>query len=678
MLTSDHLTAISSPAELSRVQSWVDDLAFILSSKPQKPAVALIAARRGCSTSLIHQKLRALREKGPLSLLDGRTRRHQIIPALGGHRSPAFIAWVHSLYYQVQRTHATPTVYGLMIARLRAWRQDPANPALAIPGYDTPPLDCPRSGYEHPYGWSQRQLNAIKPDDYNLALGRKGRHAANLLLPPVLTTRVGLHPGEVYLFDDQYYDLMVHYGHKLVRPVGLNGLDLFSGCDVIRGIRPELPDNPEGERSLTRDDLTWLIVSLLTQHGYYKDRCVITVESGSATVPEEFAKTLALVSDQKISVSIGFPGREVVKGVLTPSRGNPRFKAARESWFNLLRNRMAALPVALGRNYEDKPEDTDRIAEEDRHLLALHHQHPGLLDDLQLESLPWSRFFPLANYISEAINNRRDHDLEGYATLGLESVQWRYRDEWITEDEYRNLPGHARGAIVDRMHAGEIVTRVVKNSPREVYDAGRNDLKKISPYRWHLLIPHSLAIPRTVPDNRQIVIKSKAYGPEPIVLQSIYYPEGDQDGRPLPVGKDVLIFLPPHSPDTALLTDPHGRVLGLCFALQRSHRLDQDALLDQYAQRATLKARIGTSAETYNAQVGADRQARRDQNRALIQAQGLKPPKTAAERLKKRPSKPLRKPSQATIEVLPPEEILPTPKPLTLPPAAMGDDLDIL
>lgn len=621
-LTSDLIAEIASADELTRVLSWLDDLALVADARPQAPMVALLAARRCCSVRTIYNKLSALQTHGPLALRDKRSAR-LLAKAPAGHRSPTFVQFVHQLYYQVARNNATPSVQQLLLQRLRAWRQDPANPDLRIPGYDRPPVDSAESRYRHPKGWSLRNLNEIKPDKYQRAEGGIGRQHGDAHLPPVLTTRVGLRPGEAYLFDDQYCDLLVHYGAEVVRPVGLNVLDLASGCDIVRGIRPELRDNPDGEKTLVREDTLWLVVHILTVEGYNPDRCRLILESGTSTIGEDFQRHIALVTDRRVTVDIGAVSKDIVRGVLLPSKGNPRFKAARESWFNLLRNRMGHLPLALGMDRDHKPEDTDRLSAEDKNLLALvPHLPPTVARDLAFEGLPWSRFLPLYNAVCEALNQRTDHNLEGWASEGRERILYRLDQQWIDESEYLQLPPDTRGLIIRRMHAGEIVSRVERLSPRHVFESGRDRLARISPFRWHLLIPHKYALARRVPDNRMLVVKARRYGPEPIHFQPYLIDErGEQ--RPMPAGADILLFLSPISPTFALVTRPDGTVLGLVHPVAACTRFDDEGLIEQYAQRHQLRAEIGGTAKLHNEQLAARREARRESNAHLAEQAGL-------------------------------------------------------
>lgn len=620
-LTSDILAELPASA-VAVIDSWLADLHLVDQANPRDPVVKLVAARRAVSVRTIYNKYKAVITHGPKALLDGRHER-KLSQAPVGHRSPAFIQWVHGLYYETTRTNATPSVQYRMLAALRAWHLDPTNPGLRIPGYDFPPPHCPESRFRHPAGWSIRNLNDLKPGRYQRAEGGKGRHASSLLLPPVLTTRVGLAVGAAYMLDDQYFDLLVHYGAEPVRPVGLNVLDLASGCDVVRGIRPFLKDNPEGDKGLTRAHSLWLIVHLLTTEGYHKDGCIIYAESGSATLDQEFRRFLSLASDGKIKVEIGEVSKELVRGVLTPSKGNPRFKAARESWFNLFRNRMAHLPLSLGHNPDSKPEDTDRLAVEDKHLLSiLPHLHPSVIGEMQFEGLPWSRFLPAANLVSEAINRRTEHDLEGWASMGRERVQFLVGGQWIDEPEWLDLAPDTRALVTARMHRGEVVSRLSKLSPREVYEAGRPALKTLSPWHWDKLIPPSMAIRRTVPANRQLVVDRREYGPEPIVFRSFYLPL-DGEERPMPAGAEILLYLSPVSPGTALAVRADGRPLGLVHSVVTGLRTDQDALHAQYADRQRLRIELAPTAAEHNNTLAKARQSRREQNATVLRNAGV-------------------------------------------------------
>lgn len=641
-LNSDLLAEIPTPAALDRVQSWLTDLAMVAAARPQAPVAALVASRRGCSLKTVYNKLYAVERDGPLALLDRRSKRGLArVPT--GHRSPRFIQHVHSLYFKIARNNATPSVQDLLLASLRAWRRDPLNPALAIPGYDSPPPDSAESRYRHPFGWSLRNLNEMKPTRYQQAEGRLGRHHSNALLPPVLTTRVGLLPGECYLFDDQHYDLMVHWGDEPVRPLGLNCLDLASGCDVARGMRPELPGNPDGEKALTRAHTLWLVIHILTVVGYYHGRCKLVFESGSSSVDEEFKRHIALATDNRVTVDIGEVSKEVVRGVLLPSKGNPRFKAPRESWFNLLRNRMGFLPLALGMDRDHKPEDTDRLVAEDRHLLQVARSlPPSVFSELRTDGLPWSRFALVANAISEGVNQRTEHDLEGWAACGRERVAYRVGGEWIDESAYLQLPPETRALLVTRMRAGEVVSRLEKASPREVFDSGLPGLRRVSPFRWHLLIPAKYAIARTVPSNRMIVVSSRQYSPDPIQFQPFFFTESGEE-RPMPANQDVLLFLSPVHPEFCLVTRTDGRPYGLCFAVVKGTRFDEDALLAQYAQRNRLRADLSGTAAVHNQLLAREREERRESNAAIAEAHGADPKAVAKIR---RPSRPKKTPSK--------------------------------
>lgn len=641
-LTSDQLAEISGPAELESILSWIDDLRLVAAARPQAPVAALVAERRRVSLRTVYGKLAAWRDQGPLALRDGRARRRSA-SAPSGPSSPAFVAWVHTLYHGCARANATPTVQGLMLARLSEWRRRPHDPALRIPGYDTPPLDSADSRYRHPAGWSQRRLNTLRPRGYQATDGRVGRLAAQALLPPVLTTRVGLPVGSHYLFDDQFYDLMVHWGDAPVRPVGLNVLDLASACDVMRGIRPYLGGEADGEKALTRRDTLWLVVQLLTLVGYHPGGCALVFESGTSRVDDEFRRLLALATDGVVRVEIGEVSKEIVGGVLLPSKGNPRFKAPRESWFNLARNRMGHLPLALGMDRDAKPESTDRLVAEEGALLRLASTlPPAVVADLQFEGLPWSRFAPLANLVAEAINRRTEHQIEGWAACGRERVEYRIGDQWVTEAEYLTLAPDTRALVVDRMRRGETVSRLTRMSPREVFDAGAGGLARISPYRWHLLIPHSHALARKVPSNRQLQIQSREYGPEPLHFLPHYRTESG-DEIPLPPGADLLLFLSPLHPSFALVTRPDGTPLGLVFAVDVGTRDDRERLLAQWAVRHRLAAEIAPTSRLHAQNLADQRGARREHNAAVLESAGVAPKAVAKVRRPAAPRKPAKR-----------------------------------
>ena len=247
----------------------------------------------------------------------------------------------------------------------------------ALPGYDTPPPAGP-AGY--PCGWCEDNVLRMRPDAYALSLARQGSKQAAGYLPSILKTRVGTRFGQVVFFDDQDYDLKVAprgMSQRTIRPQGFNCLDYLSGCFMHHAIRLRWWDKDNDQyRTLTSADFTWFVVSYLQRHGYRQDGAGTTFvfEHGTATGYNNrslstyggynnFDEALTCVSHGCIRVErSGLFNQPAFANLLfrPQSSGNPNFKAPLESMFNLVRNRMAALPGATGRNRDLKPCGTVR------------------------------------------------------------------------------------------------------------------------------------------------------------------------------------------------------------------------------------------------------------------------------------------------------------------------------
>ncbi len=108
-----------------------------------------------------------------------------------------------------------------------------------------PPQQCPRDYI--PAGGTYRSLQRkFGLSDFESVSMRIGRAAAREFIRPVLTTRVGLKPGEIYMFDDVWHDIDCFFGSQVVRPMELACLDVASGCKIHYGMKPRMYDADGG------------------------------------------------------------------------------------------------------------------------------------------------------------------------------------------------------------------------------------------------------------------------------------------------------------------------------------------------------------------------------------------------------------------------------------------------
>lgn len=615
--------------------SWIDDLDRIREAgKRQRTSIVKsIAARRGVCESTVWNKFRAVAKKGAAALTDGRKReaRRASRPVKGfvagrPDDAAAFQTHVHNLYRDHNRSRSGVSVHEHLIAQWHAWRLDPYNPERKIGGYDQCPAPDRACGELHPAGWSLRNIQRMAPEKFDLTLSRIGLTKAKELLPPVITTRVGLLPGEVYMLDDMHCNNLVDFRGEVVRPLMLAALDLHSGMDLARYYRPRLTNAPEGQKEITERETLWFVLHILTNFGYRTDRpTIFVVENAKATIREAFEESLLRVFNGQVLVHRGEISGNALKYFGGPSKGNPRFKAARESWFNLFQNRLGMLPGSIGSSPDTAPEE---MSAHQRSAMVRYHQQ--ILDEaaermpldvimeMKMEILPWNRFVRAAETIAGAINDRTRHKLEGYKALGYQTIEYRRPGgQWVNEREFLALPSGERAEMSRALQSGQKDWRPRNFSPREVWDAEAPRLTKLHPSRWHLLIPSHFGIRRTVPKNRQLRIDDAQISAETIILNHTAMGLDGRERIALQPGQDVILHINPWRPDCALVMREDGSPIGVVPRIVPQTRLDQEALLAQYVERNKLVGDIGADAIEHAREVYRKREAIVDHNAAL-------------------------------------------------------------
>jgi hypothetical protein len=576
------------------------------------------ASALGVSFPTITRAVAAYRAHGWRGLNDNRGSHVVGLP-------PAFKEFVRALWLQCSRATAGREVQRMVIERLELWRST-GDTRHKLPGYDTPP---PNESTGYPRGFSEDSILRLRPDSYALAAGRQGAKASAKFLPSILKTRVGSKFGQVLFFDDQDYDLRIAApgtALKALRPQGFNCLDYLSGCFLHHVIRLRWWDAPADQfRTLTQQDFVWFVISVLQKHGYRPDSTGTTLvfEHGTATGYSnkslstvgsfsDFDEALAAVSHGCVRVErSGLFNQPAFSGMLfrPASSGNPNFKAPLESMFNLVRNRMAALPGATGRNRDLKPaEEYGRDAYTAQLLKLwerLDERHRALI---KFPVLTAAEFGTLADAVYEAINSRRDHALEGWEGCGFLAPQFRFtpdeRSPWLSRDEVSNLPDDARMAILANSEkTGHM--RTARLSPREVASLCAGELTKLPDHAIPLLIPMQWARPATVKENRTIMIKDQLLGSEPMIY--IARIEDATGARVLKSGMPVLCHLNPFDTSKLIVCREDGAFLGTIYGQSRAGFSDQDAILDQLKARAEMKADMDTAVRPHFAGAMKDR-----------------------------------------------------------------------
>jgi hypothetical protein len=302
--------------------------------------------------------------------------------------------------------------------------------------------------------------------------------------------------------------------------------------------------------------------------------------------------------------------------------------------FNLVRNRMSALPGATGRNRDLKPAEQygqDRYAGQ---LLKLWER----LDErhraaMILPILTPEEFGTAADAVYQAINARTEHALEGWEKLGFTAPQLRFtpdeRSPWLNRHQVESLPANLQAALLELTETPGHM-RPAKLSPADVARQYAGELTKLPDYLIPLLVPTAWARPATVKDNRTIVIQDNLLGAEAFSYVARFEDRGGW--RVLAPGTKVLGYLNPFDCERLVVCREDGGFLGVVRQQPRAGFLDHDAIVSQLKGRAELKADLDTGIRPHLEGEMAKRQEMKRVNGRLAEGLPVLPDEVAAAR----------------------------------------------
>ena len=486
------------------------------------------------------------------------------------------------------------------------------------PGYAERPEPSPASREGLPRGWSYDNLT--KPgtgcSKLELTRARLGPIAASDLEEQIFTTRVGLRPGEFYVFDDCWSDLQVavppSLSKKSVRPVELGCGDVFSGKKIAWGIKP-LIENAQGKRAFIRErDMRYLLAKVLCDVGFHKDGVTLLVEHGTAAISQELEFTLCVMSGGRVEERevrnksgkmerrrmIVEPGLIRVKrsgikggknfggGFDTLGKGNFRFKAGYESQHNLCHNERSNIPGQTGNNSRIAPvEDlVGREAEHVKLMTAALEINPHIFAEIK------TGFTTLANYIwahdrvEAQIGSYRDHHLQGWAEAGLCKSVFRLdvTQPWQPMSELLKIEDPGKRAAIETYIAGkDYLTTELKMSRNEAWLSGRADLIRLPSHCVPEILGPSCAEVRWVEDDNTIQFFDEAIGTDKLIFSSyVKTPSGASDF--LTPRVKYRTWVNPFDFTKLFVSTLEGNFIGVCEAKHRLDKRDDEA----YAREA--------------------------------------------------------------------------------------------
>jgi hypothetical protein len=545
---------------------------------------------KGASTLLM--MLKRWKEHGDAALLDQRSHGRDLGNVRAKGQPKAFLTFWQQIYLRHHREGTLKTGWEELIARLNRWRRGDAS--AAIPGYDRPPRNQP--GKHHPAGWSYANLTRFEPDGLTKSFVRQGRKSAKKLMHMVYHTRVGLRVGQVYMLDDQHHDVEVVFGNVTCRPLSFNVLDLLSGADIAQGYQAS-KDAHGNTIGLKEEQAWWLMLHVLSTHGYREDGTDIVVELGTATLRDELAQGLLQATRGAVRVRKGGVDNAALKGFVIAGRaaGNPNWKAARESWFNLLRNRSSMLIGAVGKDRAHAPEELDRKRRLVEKMFLAVPEHRRSLLSLNTLFLTDRQFFEMIGTtelgIIGAINSRIDHELEGWEACGFTRTEYniagllgmgegfeRWENLEHLQQHMLSLPAPQQEALSTfvRGHSTELM-RTRRLSPLEVWHEGRKELTRLSPWTWNVVMPARMARKMTARPNREFVIDDASLSPDRLRYDARCF-NADNREIILRPGDEVLLYVNPFDTREVLCCGTNGKAIGILHQIQKGHQLADDPI----------------------------------------------------------------------------------------------------
>jgi hypothetical protein len=389
-----------------------------------------------------------------------------------------------------------------------------------------------------PHAPSYRTCMRYRPGNFELALSRHGEDAAKAYRPHVLTTRRGLWVGSHIMVDDVWHDHFVVDGTVIGRPMELGILDYASACYVMRG--GKVRRDEQGGKAVLESETRLMLAAYLMRFGYSTKGTELVLENATATVRADTEEILARATNDLITVSRSTISSGRAKATSQWGKatgGNPRHKAALESFHNLLHNELANLPAQTGKDRDHRPEETAGLLKYQAGLLAAQQViDPRQAAQIQHVLLTRGDWEQTINAIVARINMRTDHDLEGW-------------------DDYRTI---CPINFVER-----------KMSPAEVFARGRGELKPLGENWVAEMLYADLAQPKRV-KRRELRVLIEGVSHEPC-----HY---DAHALALTEGEKYDVVANPFDAEKLWVYTARGAFLGTAPRLYKVCRADEEAL----------------------------------------------------------------------------------------------------
>ena len=518
------------------------------------------------------------------SLVDGRA----LPPAEyadSGPRCERFRAWVVTMYEANQRSSRMA---------IRAIHSIFRHGGAIVPGFeDWPHYGCGRI----PTGCSESSLYALLQahSKRELLIARQGYKAAASMRLPVLTTRRGIAPGSLYMFDDVVHDHLVLVGGQAARILEFGCFDVASACRIHWGNTARITQATGKRQGLTQKMFVMFIAYVLRYIGYNLAGCTLVMEHNTASLPDE---TVALLKSSGLGISVRMGGIEGgrqrwIGGYNGQMGGNPRGKAGIENSHSPLHNLLGDLPGQVGKDRQHIREATYGVVKAQEQVERWRGQlramgRDDLADALANHILTYRQFNELLAIKYALWGSRTNHELEGWedhTTIEYQTGpnQWTPA-EVLTSGGTRPLSP----VLVEAVRTNPDLVRERRLSPAEVWESGKGDLVRIPLYVD--LIKGDKMFGQTVTVRGCLLtVQDKYVSPGKLHYLAEVYCDGRK--QLLEDGRKVRVVLNPYHTGTLIVLDDTGRILGEAPLYSKVSPLDTEALHEQMGRVDSINVR---------------------------------------------------------------------------------------
>jgi hypothetical protein len=180
--------------------------------------------------------------------------------------------------------------------------------------------------------------------------------------------------------------------------------------------------------------------------------------------------------------------------------------------------------------------------------------------------------------ISERINQRTDHDLEGWLEAGLATMDMDIPGIGLMPaQDYLALAPEKQAAL-----AAIAAPEPRKMSPREVFEAGRRRLIRLRPEQTARLLHSVAGHEEIVNDDHLIEFEDQTISPNPLRYVAHHFSPGDK----------FTVVVNPMSPNRAHLFDARGGWVGVVDSWQTVSPLDVEGLHRQMGRAAKIERQL--------------------------------------------------------------------------------------